>query len=156
MLAVPFLTACAAGQLIPASLVRPSVRLHHLAIRNIGLAGGTVDVVLAVYNPNRFTIRGTRLEADISIEEHPFGDVALSEPLQLEQRDTTLISAPLTFQWSGVGAAARSVLDYGAVNYEIAGRLLVDLPTGGQPLAVPFSGAGNVPLLGLGRGGRQD
>jgi hypothetical protein len=53
---------------------------------------------------------------------------------------------PLTFRWAALAGAARSVLDYGAVNYAINGKFTVTAPVG-APFDVPFSGQGNVPLL---------
>jgi hypothetical protein len=137
---------CAQVGISPQAFVQPTVKLDHLALRNAGIVGGTLDVVLAVYNPNRIRIRGTRVEAALSVDQKKFGDIVIDEPVQLEDRDTTKISAPLNFQWMGVGSAVRSALEYGTVNYEITGRLLVDTPTG-QPIAVPFRGQGSVPLI---------
>lgn len=147
------LAACAPGQTNPLAFLQPSVRLHHLNVRNLGLTGGTLDVVLAVYNPNRLTVRGTRLDAGLDVENSHFGDIVLTEALQLAQQDTTLITAPLAFRWSGVGAAARSVLSQGAVNYRINGTLSVNTPLG-QPVQVPFTGQGSVPLMKAAAGAR--
>jgi len=145
-------TACGT-QLAQLSPVRPAVRLHHLSVRSVGLAGGALDVVLAFHNPNRIALKGTRLTAGLDIETTHFGDIAMNEPFQLTASDTTLITVPLTFQWSGVGAAARSLLNYGSVNYKINGTASVDTPIG-QTLDVPFSGQGNVPLMKAVGGGR--
>jgi hypothetical protein len=138
--------ACAGGSLAQLAPARPAVRLHHLSIKSIGLAGGALDVVLAFHNPNRIVLKGTRLNAGLDIETTHFGDIALNEPFQLTASDTSLITVPLTFQWAGVGAAARSLLNYGSVNYQINGTASVDTPIG-TSLDVPFAGQGNVPLL---------
>jgi hypothetical protein len=140
------IVGCTQGQLGPLAAIKPTVRLHHLSLRNVGLTGGTLDVVLALYNPNRFTIRGTRLNVGIDVEGRHFGDAELAGPIPMVERDTSLITAPLTFEWQGVGAAARSIVNSGAVNYEMNGTISVDTPIG-QPLAVQFSGQGSVPLL---------
>jgi LEA14-like dessication related protein len=145
-LAVLALAACSAGGVNPVDLIQPDVRLHHLAVRNVGLSGGTLDVVMAFHNPNHITLKGTSLSAGLDIEGNHFGDVALTNPFSLAGRDTTLLTLPLTFRWSGLAGAARSVLDYGAVNYAINGKFSVNTPAG-APLDVPFSGQGNVPLL---------
>jgi hypothetical protein len=140
------LAACSAGGVNPVDLIQPDVRLHHLALRNVALAGGTLDVVMAFHNPNQLTLKGTTLSAGLDIEGNHFGDVAFTNPFSLAGRDTTLLTLPLTFRWSGMASAARSVLDYGAVNYAISGTFSVNTPVG-APLDVPFSGQGNVPLL---------
>jgi hypothetical protein len=138
--------ACNSGLTIPVPFNPPSVRLHHLSLRNAGLTGGTLDVVLAFYNPNRVQISGTRLEAGLDIDKNHFGDVVLADAFQLNNRDTTLVTVPLNFQWMGAAMAARSILNSGAVNYRIDGKASVNTPLG-QPLQVPFSGEGSVPVL---------
>lgn len=137
--------ACAGG-LGTLTPLRPAVRLHHISIKSIGLMGGALDVVLAFHNPNRVALRGTRLSADLDIEQTHFGKIDLANPFQLTASDTSLITVPLTFEWSGMGAAARSLVNYGSVNYRINGTASVDTPIG-TTLDVPFSGQGNVPLL---------
>ncbi len=146
LLPMLLLAACGPGGVDPASLIQPDVRLHHLAVRNVGLSGGTLDVALAFHNPNKFTLPGTGLSAALDIEGTHFGDINLNNPFSLAGKDTTLITVPLTFQWSGVASAARSILNYGAVNYGINGKFTVKTPAN-VPLEVPFSGQGNVPLL---------
>jgi len=140
------LAACGPGGVNPADLIQPDVRLHHLSVRNVGLSGGTLDVVMAFHNPNQFTLKGVGLTAGLDIEGNHFGDVAMTNPFSLAGRDTTLLTVPLTFRWSDVAGAARSVLDYGAVNYGINGKVTINTPAG-VPFDVPFSGQGNVPLL---------
>lgn len=138
--------ACGPGSVNPASLIQPDVHVHHLAIRNVGLSGGTLDIALAFHNPNRINLQGTTLKAALDIEGHHFGDVDLTNPFTLAGKDTTLLTVPLTFRWSDVGTAARSVISYGAVNYGISGSFTV-APVSGTSFDVPFSGQGNVPLL---------
>jgi len=142
---VALLAGCGPGSVNPATLLQPDVRLHHLAVRNVGLSGGTLDVALAFHNPNKINLQGAGLTAGLDIEGDHFGDIDLSNPFSLAGKDTTLITVPLTFKWSSLASAARSVLGYGAVNYAINGKFTVNLP--GAPFDVPFSGQGTVPLL---------
>lgn len=130
----------------PLTFITPDVHLHHLALRSVGLDGGTLDVVLAFDNPNKLSLQGTHVEAGIDIDGNHFGDVALSNPFTLAARDTTLITMPLDFRWSDLAVAARSVLNDGAVKYAITGRFGVITPMCSQ-CEVPFSGQGNVPVL---------
>ena len=143
--AVLALASCGSG-VLPAVFTPPTVRLHHLGLRNAGLTGGTLDVVLAFYNPNRVRISGTRLEAGLDIDKNHFGDIVMADAFQLTDRDTTLVTVPLNFQWLGAALAARSVLNSGAVNYKISGNASVNTPLG-KPVQVPFTGEGSVPVL---------
>jgi LEA14-like dessication related protein len=143
LLALP---ACGTGMVHPLAFIKPDVRLHHLEIRNVGLTGGTLNLVLAFHNPNKISVQGTSLKAGLDIEDTHFGDVALSDPFQLVAKDTTLLTVPLDFRWSGVASAARSVLDKGAVNYAITGQFNVITPMCSE-CEIPFSGKGSVSVL---------
>ncbi len=141
------LAACGGpGGVDPASLIQPHVSLRSLAVRNIGLTGGTLEVGLAFHNPNRLKLNGSALSAGLDVEGTHFGDIALAGPFTLADNDTTVITVPLNFSWSGVGGAARSVLNSGAVNYGIDGQFLLRLPVGAD-LQIPFTGQGSIPLL---------
>ncbi len=134
------------GQVDPASLIQPQVNLRSLAIRNVGLAGGTLELGLAFHNPNRIVLNGSALSAALDVEGTHFGDVTLAGPFALAKNDTTVVTVPLSFNWSSVGGAARSVLNSGAVNYGIDGQFLLRLPVG-TDLQIPFTGQGSIPLL---------
>lgn len=146
LLALLAVAACGPGGVNPATLVQPGVKVDHIAVKNVGISGATLDVVLAFHNPNGFTLPGTALTADLDIENSRFGTIAMNEPFSLKGKDTTLVSVPLSFRYSSVGSAARAIIDYGAVNYKISGSFAVQTPAN-TSLQVPFSGSGNVPLL---------
>jgi LEA14-like dessication related protein len=139
-------SACGPGGVNPATLIQPGVKVHHIGVKNVGISGATLDVVLAFHNPNNFTLPGTALTADLDIENSRFGTITMNEPFSLGGKDTTLVSVPLSFRYSAVGSAARAIIDYGAVNYKINGNFSVKTPAN-TSLQVPFSGTGNVPLL---------
>jgi LEA14-like dessication related protein len=139
--------ACGGGGTIsPDNFIPPSVRVDHLSVKNAGLMGGTMDVVMAIYNPNRATIKGNRLQGGLDIENTHVGDVDFIKEFKLKDRDTTMVTVPMQFKWSGAGAAAKSVLGYGTVNYKMNGTVNVDTPDG-KPFQVPFTGQGSAAVL---------
>ena len=145
LLAVLALSACA-GRVSPESFLQPQVDLRQVAVRNLGLAGGTLELTLAFANPNHLALRGTALTAGLDLQGAHFGDIALGDEFALAAGDTTLLQVPLTFRWSGVAGAARGILDYGAVDYALKGNIAVNTPLG-RAVSVPFSRQGNVPVL---------
>jgi LEA14-like dessication related protein len=138
--------ACGGGNISPDSFIPPTVRVHHLGVRNAGISGGTMDVVMAFYNPNRGSIQGTRLQGGLDIENTHIGEISFFEPFKLKGRDTTLVTVPMQFRWSGAGAAAKSVLGYGTVNYRMNGTVSVDTQDG-RPFEVPFTGQGSASVI---------
>lgn len=114
-------------------------------LERLDLTGGELGLVFQVHNPNAFRIRGTGLEVGLALEDVPFGDVALTDPLALPARETREVRVPLAFFWSGVGAGAKALLQTGAVHYAVDGGLHLETPFGvGR---VPYRRSGTVSLV---------
>lgn len=126
--------------------LEPDVRLQGVAVRSLGLTGGSVELYLDVNNPNRFDLRGTRLQLGLDVEKTHLGDVDFNDAFHLPQGQTVTVVIPLTFEWAGVGQAARSALSYGTVNYTMNGTASLQTPFGNQQ--VPFSREGSVAVGG--------
>lgn len=129
---------CALARSVP--FEEPSVRLQEVQVTGIGLSGGTLNLLLAVYNPNGYEIRGTRAELGVELERTDFGQALLEEPLALAAGDTTVVEVPLRFTWEGVGTGARALLRTGSVSYTLRGVLRVNTPIGERPVTVTRGG----------------
>lgn len=122
----------------------PTIELQTIVVRGIGLTGGTLDLQLEVTNPNSVDIKGTKLELGLDVEGAHFGDVELNDAFNLPKNQPTVVTVPLTFNWAGVGAAARSAFNYGTVKYAMKGTASLETPWGVE--RVPFSHDGSVAL----------
>lgn len=137
-----FLGGCAT---LPAGFQEPDIQLRQVVVRGVGLEGGNLDLIVQVYNPNNFSLRGTRIDAGFDVQGSHVGDITYRSDFQVQQGDTAMITLPVTFQWSGVGGALRSALSYGDLPYKLTGRATLQLP-GGREVGVPFQREGRVPL----------
>ncbi|MBI2535445.1 MAG: LEA type 2 family protein [Gemmatimonadetes bacterium] len=108
----------------------PSAQLTGVTITGLGLSGGSLELKRDVLNPNSYTLRSTRLQVAIDLENTPFGTAAIDRALELPPAAHSEVRVPLTFTWSGVGAGARAMLSKGSLKYGLTGRLLVDSPLG--------------------------
>jgi LEA14-like dessication related protein len=126
----------------------PDVNLQRVVVRGLGLTGGTMDLVVGVYNPNAFSLQGTRLQLGLDLEQSHVGDVEYTSAFQAQQGDTTVLTVPLVFSWSGVAGAVRTALGGGDLPYKLNGQLTVSTPIGQQQ--VPFSHEGRAPLSRIG------
>jgi hypothetical protein len=140
--AAGFLAGCAALNM--AKFQEPTIELQTIVVRGIGLTGGTLDLQLEVTNPNSADIKGTRLELGLDVEGTHFGDVVLNDAFNLPKSQPTIVTVPMTFNWAGVGAAARSAFNYGTVKYAMKGTASLQTPWGVEK--VPFSHDGSVAL----------
>ncbi len=118
----------------------PATRLTGITVTGLGLPGGSLELKLDVYNPNSYTLRSTRLQVAIDLENTPFGTAAIDRPLELPPTAHSDVRIPLTFTWSGVGTGARAVLAKGSLNYGLTGRLLVDTPLGERSVDLRTNG----------------
>jgi LEA14-like dessication related protein len=145
-LAVMALSSCAMlkGAL---QFQEPQVQLKQINVTGIGLTGGTMDLVLDVYNPNEYRLRSTRLEAQLDLEHTHFADGLIDKPLDLSPANHSQVVMPIRFEWAGVGAGAKALLTKQAVAFGITGTVFLDTPLGDKQ--VKIHGSGNVPLSKL-------
>ncbi len=136
-----FLVGCAG---LPISLKDPDLRLDRVVVRAVGVTGGTMDLVVGVYNPNNFDLRGTRVQLGLDVEESHVGDLEYASEFRVQQGDTTMLTLPLQFNWSGLAGAVRTALRAGDLPYTLRGQLTIQTPIGER--MVPFTREGRAPL----------
>lgn len=119
-------TSCAALQRL--QFERPTIALEAVELTGIGAQGGSFNLWLEVYNPNEYDLRVVRTEAALQLEDTHFGSVALEESLTLPSADHARVVIPVRFTWEGIGAAARALLERGAVDYDMEATLWLSGP----------------------------
>lgn len=112
------------------SFREPVVHFNDAKIRGLGLSGGSVDVVLSVYNPNRFDLNATRLTYRLMVEDRELGTGALNNAFRVGNNDSTYVTIPVDFTYAGLGTAGRQLLSTGTINYRVIGDFTVDTPLG--------------------------
>jgi LEA14-like dessication related protein len=108
----------------------PIVHFNDAKIRGLGLSGGSVDVVLSVYNPNSFNLNATRLTYRLMVEDKDLGSGVLDRAFRVSDNDSTYVTIPVDFTYAGLGAAGRQLLTSGSINYRVLGDFTVDTPLG--------------------------
>lgn len=135
------LAGCAA---LGNALKDPEVELQQVVVRDVGVRGGSLDLLVGVENPNAFDLRGTEVVLGFDVEGTHVGDVRYDSDFSVNSGGRTTLTLPLRFEWAGVGSALRSALSAGAVPYEMKGQITLQTPWGAQ--SVPFTRDGRVPL----------
>jgi LEA14-like dessication related protein len=121
-------TACAT--LGMARFKEPVVVLRNAQITGLGVTGGSMEVVLDVYNPNNFKLDGTRLTYKVMVDSLTFGSGAYDTRFVVEKGDTSQITLPFSFTYEGVGSAGRQLMQTGSVEYRVLGDVTVSTPLG--------------------------
>lgn len=126
--AVLVLAACAS--LGRASFEEPVVTFKDARITGLGVAGGSLEIVLDVYNPNRFRLEGTRLTYRVLVDSTSFGAGEYTTRFGVDEGETNEVRLPLAFTYAGVGAAGRALMQTGSVEYRVIGDFTVATPLG--------------------------
>jgi len=127
-LAVATLAGCAT--LGRATFAEPLVELRDVRIVGLGIDGGNVDVVLSVYNPNRYNLDATRMTYRVDVDSVQLGNGALDSRFVVPSGDTSMVRLPIRFTYRGLGEAGRQLLSTGSVNYRVRGDFTVVTPIG--------------------------
>jgi LEA14-like dessication related protein len=134
-----------------AAFQNPVVHLRDVRVRGIGLNGGSLDVLLSVYNPNHYRLDATRLTYRVALagDSITLASGALDSRFTVQDNDSTTVTIPVSFSYAGVNAAGRSILNTGAVDYHVLGDVTVGSPVGS--FTVPYSSTGRFTTTGIGR-----
>ncbi len=130
----------------------PELRVDHAVVRGLGLAGGNLDLVVTIQNPNNFTLHADKLEVGFDVEDSHLGDITYDDDFSVTQNGETTVTLPLRFGWLGVGRAVRAALGYGDLPYKMTGEATIKIP-GGFRKVVSFTHEGRAPLIRPGGGG---
>ena len=103
----------------------PVVNFRNVSVGGLGLNGGTLNIVLSVYNPNSFRLDASRLTYQLLVDTIPLGSGAMDKRFSVESNDSTDVELPLRFTWSGAGSAVRDLINNGTVPYRVLGDLTV-------------------------------
>jgi LEA14-like dessication related protein len=125
---------------------QPVVTLKNVSVRELGLTGGSLDIVMDVYNPNGYQLDGTRMTYKLMVDTVPFGSGAIDSSFRVQKNDSTQVTLPLNFSWAGVGSLGRQLLSTGTVNYRVLGDITVGTAVGN--FTVPYDRSGRFSTLG--------
>lgn len=129
----------------------PVVNLRSVAVRGLGLTGGSLDVRLSVYNPNHFRLDATQLRYRLNLAGDSINVASgtYDSRFTVNDNDSTVVTIPVDFTYAGIGAAGRNILNTGAVNYHVLGDVTVGSVVGN--FTVPYSSTGRFTTTGLAR-----
>jgi LEA14-like dessication related protein len=161
--AVLALTAACGGSSTPRPYVppvpfdEPIVAMRDVRLAGAGLTGGSMDIVVSVYNPNDYAVQTPRMSYHLLVDTTRVADGSFDALLELPPHDSAQIKLPATFSYLSMRNAGRGVAAVGTVSYRLVGHIAVGTPYGRlsapydrigrfAPLSIPVSGIGG--LLG--------
>ena len=128
------------------AFAEPTVTLRDVKLQGIGLTGGSFDVILSVYNPNGYRLDADQINYNLFVDSLRFANGTLNQRFTVQEKDSTLVTVPISFSYAGVGEAGRQLLNTGSVNYRVNGYVNVATPVGS--FKVPYDRTGRFSTLG--------
>jgi LEA14-like dessication related protein len=126
---------------------QPVVHLQDVKVNGVGLTGGNLDVKLSVYNPNGYRLDATRMTYNVLVGDSVrFATGTVDSRFTVNQNDSSTVTIPVSFTYSGIGAAGRQLINTGGVNYRVNGDVTVGTVVGN--FTVPYSSTGRFNALG--------
>jgi LEA14-like dessication related protein len=124
---------------------QPVVTVKNVVLNGVGLQGGSIDLVLNVYNPNGYRLDATRLTYKLLLDTVTFATGALDQRFTVQDKDSIPVRIPVTFTYGGIGEAGRQLLNTGSVNYRVTGDVTVGTPIGN--FTIPYDRTGRFSAL---------
>ena len=116
----------------------PTVELKDIQVRGIGLDGGSLNLVLDVYNPNDYRMDVTRLTYTLVADTLQVATGAVDRRVTLNKLGHSEVTLPVSFSMKELMGAAEVLLRKGSVDYSIKGDVTVDSPFGS--MTRPYAG----------------
>jgi LEA14-like dessication related protein len=124
----------------------PVVTFKNVQVGGVGLTGGTIDIILSVYNPNGYRLDATRITYKVMVDSLDVGAGALDKHFTVQSNDSTDVVLPIHFNWNGLGAAGRELMNTGTIPYRVLGDLTVGSGVG--DFTIQYDRTGNFNSLG--------
>jgi hypothetical protein len=124
----------------PPPFYRPVVGLRSVRFVGAGITGGTMDLVLNVYNPNEYRLLSPRISYRVMVDETELGRGIYDADATILPADSVSLRVPVEVDYSSIGRGARAMLGNGSVTYRVLGHIYVDTPYG--RLAAPYDRVG--------------
>jgi LEA14-like dessication related protein len=141
----------ACSMLARGAFQQPIVHLQSVAVRGLGLTGGSLDVKLSVYNPNHYRLDATQLTYQVNLagDSVKVASGTYNSRFTVQDNDSAYVTLPVDFSYAGVGAAGRQAVNTGLIAYHVLGNVTVGSAVGN--FTVPFSTVGRFTTTGMQR-----
>ena len=139
------LAAVGCSRLIRNQFANPVIELKDVRLRGIGLQGGSLDVVLDVFNPNPYRLDASRLTYRLMVDTSNVAEGSIDQRVTLETQKKSEIILPVTFSTKQLIGAASALQKSGSVDYTVTGEVTVATPFGN--FTRPYLGKGRFDSL---------
>jgi LEA14-like dessication related protein len=135
------LAGAACSTIAERAFTTPTIAVRGVKVRSVGLTGGSIEVSLAIVNPNPYPLPVHRAIYNFALADSTeIGRGESAAAFTLPARDSAVVQLPVDVSWQGLRAAARDASLDGAIDYRFTGIVTLDTPLGNPD--VPFEQVG--------------
>lgn len=127
------------------AFTNPVVEVKDVKVKGIGPQGGSLDVILDVYNPNEYRLDATRITYQVWVDTSQVATGAIDRLVTLTERGRSDIVVPVEFTFAAVRQALLQMSVRGTLDYRVTGQFTVVTPFGN--ITRPYSGTGRLDAL---------
>jgi LEA14-like dessication related protein len=142
--AVVALAGC--SRFVRSAFQSPTVELKDVRVKGIGLQGGSLDVILDVYNPNDYRIDVSKVTYTVLADSLKVATGEVTKRVSMENRKMVEVVLPVTFTMRELSQAAGVLLQRGSIEYLVQGEFTLATPFGN--ITKPYKGKGRYDSLG--------
>jgi LEA14-like dessication related protein len=108
----------------------------------VGLQGGTLDVILDVYNPNDYRIDARKISYTVFVDSAQIASGEIERLVNLTNLGHSEIIVPVDFTFAAVQGAMQKFAQRGVLDYRVTGAFTMVTPIGS--ITRPYSGTGRL------------
>lgn len=124
------------------AMANPVVEVKDVVVKGMGTTGGSLDVILDVYNPNEFRMDATKITYELWVDSSRVADGAIDKVVTLGEKSRSDIIVPVNFTYNEMRAVLNKFMLRGVVDYQVKGQFTVVTPFGN--ITRPYSGTGRL------------
>ena len=124
------------------AFANPIVEVKDVRVKGIGFQGGSLDLVLDVYNPNDFRVDARRLSYAVWVDSSQVATGEIAQLTTLTNKGHSEVVVPVSFTYAAVQRAVMVFAQRGSVDYRVNGSFTMATPFG--DISRPYSGTGRI------------
>ena len=129
------------SQIAERAFARPVIAVRGVKVKSVGLTGGSIEVSLAIANPNPYPLPVQRATYNFALADSTeVGRGESAAAFTIPAHDSTVIALPVDVSWQGLRAAARDASRDGTVDYVLTGTVTLETPLGNPNVAFADTG----------------
>lgn len=124
------------------AFANPVVEVKNVVVKGIGFQGGSLDLILDVYNPNDYRLDARRLSYAVWVDSSQVATGEIQQLTTLTNKGHSEVVVPVNFTYAAVQKAVLAFAQRGSVDYRVNGSFTMATPFG--DITRPYSGAGRL------------